>query len=59
MTTTPSSPSSLWMAFVDFVSYVLTESDCTALELWTSFNAVLWGLWLVNPWMDMFMTASG
>ena len=43
-------------ALHDLIHWVVFEAHIEPLELWTTLNALTWGLWLMNPWMDVFST---
>ena len=44
--------------FTEFIRFVVFFADVTALELWTGFNAFIWGAWLINPFVDVFTVGS-
>ena len=45
-------------ACVDLVQWAVYEAHIETLELWTSINAIIWGVWLLNPWMDVFAVTN-
>jgi hypothetical protein len=44
-----------WLnGLLDLLHWIVIEAHIETLELWTSVNAIMWGAWLLNPWMTVF-----
>lgn len=45
--------------FRRLVAWLAFDAQIELLETWTAVNAILWGLWVANPFADLFATAPG
>lgn len=41
-------------ALADLFRWVVFDAHIEMLEMWTSINGIIWGAWLLNPWMNVF-----
>ena len=42
----------------EYARWVVFDAHIETLEMWTTVNAILWGAWLFNPWMNVFTITS-